>query len=194
MGLPYVKLIAETLGGDVRLKASSCQGSTFEIRVPVTLAEPQNPRVEPTEYLPRGLSVVFADDQPLIRKMLAYRLERLGDGLDWTIKGVATAEAALGLVDRERVDVVLLDENMEGAGGFLKGTEAMAKLRSFGFKGVIVGVSQCQGKPRDFGILSRPSSSFRRVFVRNLNRRIQRTSRCEVSKMSNREYDFRTET
>ena len=50
--------------------------------------------------------------------------------------------------------------------------------------------SQCPGKPRDFGISSRSSSSFRRVFVRNFHRRIQRTSRDEVSKMENRQYDF----
>ena len=45
-----------------------------------------------------------------------------------------------------------------------------------------------------FAISSRPSYSFRCVFVRNFHRRIQRTSRDEVSKMRNRQYFFRTET
>ena len=56
---------------------------------------------------------------------------------------------------------------------------------------------QCPGKPRVFGVFgvsSRPSSSFRRVFLRNFHQRIQRTSRDEVRKMRNRQYDFRTET
>jgi CheY-like chemotaxis protein len=61
-----------------------------------------------------GVSVVVVDDTPSVRDVVAAILEHGGA----TVTAVASAEAALAAVQRERPDVLVSDLSMPGKGGY----------------------------------------------------------------------------
>src|SRR5690554_3053860 len=58
----------------------------------------------------RPVTVLLAEDEPLIRLDIAYELR----GAGWSVVEVGTADAAIPLLDTIKFDVVVTDVNMPG--------------------------------------------------------------------------------
>jgi two-component system, NarL family, response regulator LiaR len=71
----------------------------------------------------RTTRVVLVDDHALVRRGLAVLLRT--DGRHVVVGEAGSGEAAIGLVDRERPDVVILDMSMPG----IDGLETLRRLR-----------------------------------------------------------------
>lgn len=134
LGLSIVKNLVELHGGSVRVKsAGENQGSTFVVALPVShvrsedTARVQRPPVvaDPLEAieLPRldGVRVLIVDDEPDGRALIARILE--GRGADPI--SAPSAEEALALLTRERVDILLSDIGMPDMDGY----ELMRRVR-----------------------------------------------------------------
>jgi response regulator RpfG family c-di-GMP phosphodiesterase len=70
---------------------------------------------------PSHLSVLIVDDQPVIRKMVRHRFKTLCVNLNWKLHEVSTGEEMLNFMENKQADIVVIDNNMESAGGVLKG-------------------------------------------------------------------------
>ncbi|WP_420022644.1 ATP-binding protein [Cereibacter azotoformans] len=114
LGLSISRALARQMGGDLRLLPQSGQGARFALTLsiqPVEASEPIPP--QPTGSL-AGRSVLVVDDIATNRLVAAAYLQ---------LFGVRTLEApsgpeALALLQRETVDLVLLDMNMPEMDGF----------------------------------------------------------------------------
>jgi len=134
LGLSIVKNLVELHGGSVRVKsAGENQGSTFVVALPVshvrsedtTRVQPAPVVADPLEAieLPRldGVRVLIVDDEPDGRALIARILE--GRGADPI--SAPSAEEALALLPRERVDILLSDIGMPDMDGY----ELMRRVR-----------------------------------------------------------------
>src|SRR5687767_10505679 len=69
------------------------------------------------------IRIVVVDDHPIVRQGLVATLD---DEADFQVVGAASsAEEAIGLVQRQRPDVILLDLELPG----MSGVEAIPRLR-----------------------------------------------------------------
>lgn len=99
------------------------------------------------DELPEHLSVLFADDDMIIRRLFCRALSLAAP--TWKVEQAANGETALQLV-RERsrnssdgtsYDLIFLDQYMASVEKQLLGTETARELRSMGFQGRICGLS-----------------------------------------------------
>jgi CheY-like chemotaxis protein len=93
-------------------------------------------------YLPDHLTVLFVDDDMVLRKLFARSLRRICP--DWSIHEAASGEAALAMVDSEgpsAFDLIFLDQYMASVDKQLLGTETARLLRSKGVTSIICGLS-----------------------------------------------------
>jgi len=123
LGLVFVKRIAETMGGDLKVTSAPGKGSTFRFTALVDRADAarraeQQARVAPA----RPLSILCAEDNPYGRVVMNTILTELGHRVDF----VETGEAALQAVERGSYDAVLMDVMLPGAGGI----EAVRRIRA----------------------------------------------------------------
>jgi CheY-like chemotaxis protein len=95
--------------------------------------------------------VVVVEDEPLIVMLIADMLDELGHRL---VGSCGTVEEALQLVQREDVDVVLLDIDLGGKSGYVVADALVGRGIAF------VLMSGFSGKPRapyqDRSVLSKP--------------------------------------
>ena len=87
--------------------------------------------------LPENLSVLFVDDDIILRKLFSRAIQRVAP--TWKIQEVASGEAALSLV--EFFDIIFLDMYMASVEKQLLGTETVVALRSKGVDSIICGLS-----------------------------------------------------
>lgn len=66
-------------------------------------------------------NILLVEDNTLLRRSLAFNLEKAG----YRVASTATAEAALGIMQRERPDIILLDISLPG----MDGLEALPHFR-----------------------------------------------------------------
>jgi CheY-like chemotaxis protein len=60
--------------------------------------------------LPHNLSVLFVDDDPILRKLFSRKLKTVAP--DWTVREAANGETALVLVERHSFDLIFMDQYM----------------------------------------------------------------------------------
>lgn len=81
-----------------------------------------------TSQIGQGGEILVVDDDGANRELLARRVKRMG----YSVRTVASGEEALGLLESERVDLILLDYMMPGFSGLetLQRLKAAARLRT----------------------------------------------------------------
>lgn len=89
--------------------------------------------------LPGGLSVLFVDDDRVLRKLFVRSLLRVAP--NWEIEEAPNGETALQLVSKKEYDIIFMDQYMQSDEKQLLGTETVEKLRAKGVKSVICGLS-----------------------------------------------------
>ena len=92
------------------------------------------------EELPINLSVLFVDDDAMLRKMFG-RVLRSAVGPTWTLQEASNGETALRMVDEEEFDLIFVDQYMASVEKQLLGTETVAAMRAKGVKSIICGLS-----------------------------------------------------
>jgi CheY-like chemotaxis protein len=90
--------------------------------------------------LPDSLSVLFVDDDPILRKMFKRMILNVA-APNWTIREASSGEAALQLCDAMHFDLIFVDQYMASTEKQLLGTETVEIMRAKGIKGVICGLS-----------------------------------------------------
>jgi signal transduction histidine kinase/CheY-like chemotaxis protein len=92
-----------------------------------------------TEDLPETLSVLFIDDDLVLRKLFGRGIKRVQPG--WDVQEAASGEAALALTTSRDFDLIIVDQYMNSMEKQLLGTETVAALRSQGCDSIICGLS-----------------------------------------------------
>ncbi|KAG7351424.1 PAS domain containing protein [Nitzschia inconspicua] len=89
--------------------------------------------------LPSHLSVLFVDDDPILRKLFMRSICVVAPG--WTVREAASGETALQLVEKEHFDLIFCDMYMASVEKQLLGTETVSELRANGITCKICGLS-----------------------------------------------------
>lgn len=89
--------------------------------------------------LPESLSVLFVDDDPILRKLFTRTVRTVAPG--WRIREASNGETALRLVEEDTFDLIFIDMYMASVEKQLLGTEAVRELRNRGVQCRICGLS-----------------------------------------------------
>jgi CheY-like chemotaxis protein len=89
--------------------------------------------------LPENLSVLFVDDDLVLRKLFSRSLAKAAP--TWKIHEAANGETALRLADLESYDLIFMDQYMASTEKQLLGTDTVRALRAKGFKNSFCGLS-----------------------------------------------------
>lgn len=92
------------------------------------------------QKLPEQMSVLFVDDDPMLRKMFTRALERVCPR-SWDIQKACNGETALRMVESQHFDLIFIDQYMTAVEKQLLGTETVLALRSKGVTSIICGLS-----------------------------------------------------
>lgn len=98
----------------------------------------QSPQSQPL-VLPEGLSVLFVDDDPILRKLFCRTIRKVAP--EWTFREAANGETALRLVETEEFSLIFMDMYMASVEKQLLGTETVVELRARGVQSRICGLS-----------------------------------------------------
>jgi signal transduction histidine kinase len=113
IGLGVVRHVVKELGGRTEVESRVSEGSTFRVRLPAHRAPV--PNVEPageTHRPPAETSILFVDDDPLLRRSLVRALG--GRNVRVAPHGVA----ALACIEESAPDVIVTDIDMPEMSGF----------------------------------------------------------------------------
>lgn len=89
--------------------------------------------------LPESLSVLFVDDDPILRKLFTRTVRTVAPG--WKIREASNGETALRIVEEDTFDLIFIDMYMASVERQLLGTEAVRELRKRGVQCRICGLS-----------------------------------------------------
>ena len=151
LGLSLSYQLVSAMGGRIYLDSSYSRGASFVVELPggrrecSRLLDRRMSRtgslylqgtveaVFAADYVPLNLAVLLVDDSKAATRLLRRRLEMCADrAKSWDCWAVAqTAEQALELCRQNggAYDVVVMDQNMQAAGGVLLGHEAIHIMR-----------------------------------------------------------------
>jgi CheY-like chemotaxis protein len=160
IGLNLCKSLSNLMGGDVRLDEGytsgvpSCPGTRFildlkkpplDLRVnigadeDVTENESESSIKPTTEVaLPKELSVLFVDDDLMIRKLFLRALKRVAPG--WKCDEASNGEAALVMSRAKTYDLLFVDQYMASIQKQLLGSETVRAMRTEGCQAKICGL------------------------------------------------------
>lgn len=126
LGLFIARRLAVAMGGDISLETCPGRGSRFTVRVDAPLATSAAAPVRPDETAPdpehRRLTILCVDDNARNLYVLAAMLRAAGHHAIECTSGIE----ALDILDRAKVDIVLLDMVMPEMDGF----DVLARLRA----------------------------------------------------------------
>lgn len=91
------------------------------------------------DRLPHALSILFVDDDTVLRKMFARSLQRIAP--NWDLNEACNGETALRLVESKTFDIIFIDQYMASIEKQMLGTETARALRAKGFNSIICGLS-----------------------------------------------------
>lgn len=132
-GLPYQVPIHVQLGHDESNGASN-QSQAY----PVHLISEQDLEAQPV-VLPKSLSVLFTDDDTMIRRMFTRSLLRVAP--EWQCDLASNGETAVCMAAEKEYDIIFLDQYMASIQKQMLGTETARALRSQGCNSIICGLS-----------------------------------------------------
>jgi CheY-like chemotaxis protein len=89
--------------------------------------------------LPEHLSVLFVDDDPILRKLFARTVRTVAP--NWSIREASNGETALQIVENTHFDLIFMDMYMASVQKQLLGTETVLELRNRGVTCRICGLS-----------------------------------------------------
>jgi CheY-like chemotaxis protein len=140
LGLMFVKRIAKTMGGDLKVTSKKGSGSTFRLSVLVERMQPRGAGAKSGVRAPpsRPLSLLCAEDNPYGRVVMNTILGELGHRVDFVESGEAAVAAAAG----GGYDAVLMDIALPGVDGL----EAARRIRSLPGKSGLVPVIGITGR------------------------------------------------
>jgi CheY-like chemotaxis protein len=105
-----------------------------------TKGDLENQMIEEPQELPENLSVLFVDDDLILRKLFARSLRRVAP--QWSIQEASSGEAAVRLVEENNgFDLVFMDQYMASVEKQMLGTETTRALRCKGVTSLICGLS-----------------------------------------------------
>jgi PAS domain S-box-containing protein len=118
LGLAAVLGIVRAHGGGLKLKTAPGQGARFCVFWPAAVTLVQRAVTEPPA---NGRTVLVIDDEDLVRDVVA----RMIDDLGYTAVTARNGADGLALIDRQSVDMVLVDMTMPN----MSGADVIAALR-----------------------------------------------------------------
>lgn len=161
LGLVSCRQFARAIGGDVWLHSTQLQtpelpgGTEFRFAVPGRVFNDQ-PQYETTgeatptsPKVPSELTAIVVEDSALIRKGLVVKLQKVAEKIQtsFTFHEHPTVEAFLSSTPQENKlwqdpnVMILVDENLNAAGGILRGRDLILHLRTNNFQGIIISAS-----------------------------------------------------
>lgn len=121
------------------LNHESKVGNTRQVSGSLTDPDQVAPRAD-EEELPVNMSVLFVDDDPMLRKLFTRALERASPP-GWVIQKASNGETAIRMVDDQTFDLIFMDQFMASTVRQLLGTETVHALRSKGCRSIFCGLS-----------------------------------------------------
>ncbi|MFZ0241889.1 MAG: ATP-binding protein [Desulfobacterales bacterium] len=111
LGMAVVWGTVKDHGGSIDVKSRPQRGTTFTLFFPVTrkALERKNEPFAREKYMGRQESILIVDDVVEQREIASELLKKLG----YTVAAVASGEAAVAHLKKERVDLVILDMIMD---------------------------------------------------------------------------------
>lgn len=164
IGLVSSRQFARAVGGDLWLEGTVCcttdeptgGGSDFRFALPGRVIPTSAVSAKPWVSYPedetlaldaiRQAHVYVVEDSDLIRKTTVAKMGKLAAKWRccWTFHEHPTVEAILPTLDAIKGNpdaIVIVDENLQAAGGQLRGTDLILKLTQIAFGGIILSVS-----------------------------------------------------
>jgi len=125
LGMSVVWGVVQDHHGYINVESVPGQGTLFELFFPVTRESAgQYPEAFPIDrYMGKGESVLVVDDQEAQREIAGAILCKLG----YFVETAASGEAALEIIGRKRLDLVILDMIMEPG---IDGLETYRRIRA----------------------------------------------------------------
>jgi len=147
LGLSITRRLVEMLGGEIHVRSTPGQGSTFWFIIPTgelsgvkmtstfeeTVAATNTESIPSAEVRLDGLRVLLAEDSPDNHLLIRVMLERVGAEVSLAEDGKTAVDKALS----QPFDVVLMDMNMPHMDGYT----ATRMLRQHGYKRPVIALT-----------------------------------------------------
>ena len=149
LGLAISKRMAGLLGGDIVVRSSPSQGSTFSLSIGTgeldKSVKTQKPSIavttkEPVCQTQHALNcrILLAEDGPDNQRLISFLLRKAGAEMEVAENGLIALNLALTALQAENpFDIILMDMQMPVMDGY----EATQKLREAGYRGPVIALT-----------------------------------------------------